>query len=183
MDYVDIYGDSYTMVISRFDGEYFFLSNFYPCEVTYEGITYQSSEEAFQAQKTLDIEKRKTFVGVGSGQAKRMGRGLTDLRSDWEEVKDNIMMGIVWAKFNQNPDIKQKLLDTGSNILMEGNSWGDYYWGTDFVDLSRGKNKLGEILMMVRFMLPMVVYNPDGSIGFNVPNQPVTQFMPPMNME
>jgi len=59
------------MIIDRFEGEYFFLSNFYPCKVTYNGITYESSEEAFQAQKTLDEEVRKTFVGVGSGKAKK----------------------------------------------------------------------------------------------------------------
>ena len=42
-------------VINRFGGEYSFLSNFYQCTVTYDGITYGSSEAAFQAQKTLDI--------------------------------------------------------------------------------------------------------------------------------
>jgi len=162
------------MIIDRFEGEYFFLSNFYPCKVTYNGITYESSEEAFQAQKTLDEEVRKTFVGVGSGKAKKMGRALPDLRKDWEEVKDDIMRGIVWNKFAQNPDIADKLFQTGNNILMEGNSWGDYYWGTDFVDHQKGQNRLGEILMMVRATLPLIQMMPNGQYGFNLPNQPAS---------
>ena len=45
-----------------------------------------------------------------------------------------------------------KLLDTGDAILIEGNDWGDRYWGVcDGV----GQNKLGLILMGLRKKMKM----------------------------
>lgn len=96
-------------VINRFDGEFFFLSNFYQCPVVYEGITYGSSEAAFQAQKTLDINKRKYISTLNPSKSKREGRRLIDLRPDWDEVKDHIMYKIVMAKFVQNPKLGKSL--------------------------------------------------------------------------
>lgn len=60
--------------IRWFKGEYSFLSNFYQVPVTYEGITYDSSECAFQAQKSLDNEVRKTFQHMTQAVAKKAGR-------------------------------------------------------------------------------------------------------------
>ena len=61
------------------------------------------------------------------------------------------MKDIVATKFSQNTDLKQKLIDTYPNILVEGNTWGDTYWGVDITKPNKpGNNKLGEILMEVR---------------------------------
>ena len=68
--------------IDDFRGKYFFLSNFYPCPVEYEGKTYQSSEAAFQAAKTTDDAEREIFTGLSPSQAKERGRSLA-LRDDW----------------------------------------------------------------------------------------------------
>lgn len=57
------------------------------------------------------------------------------------------MHDIVRAKFEQNPDLRQKLLSTGSEELIEGNTWGDTFWG---VCKGSGQNWLGRILMFVR---------------------------------
>ncbi len=70
-----------------------------------------------------------------------------DLRSDWEEVKDEIMYKVVTCKFTQNQDLKEKLLAAGDKTLIEGNTWNDRYWG---VCRGKGQNKLGQILMRVR---------------------------------
>jgi predicted NAD-dependent protein-ADP-ribosyltransferase YbiA (DUF1768 family) len=51
------------------------------------------------------------------------------------------------AKFGQNPELMQLLKDTGDSILIEGNSWGDQFWG---VCNSVGKNWLGKLLMEIR---------------------------------
>ena len=40
-----------TKVINHFAGEYFFLSNFYPCRVAFYGMCFPSVEAAFQAAK------------------------------------------------------------------------------------------------------------------------------------
>ena len=133
-------------MINYFDGEYAFLSNFYECQVIFDGITYQSSEAAFQAQKTLDLSERKRIATLTPGQSKRAGRKL-NLRPDWESAKTKTMYEICKAKFMQNPDLKEKLLETGAEHLEEGNTWGDTFWGT--VN-GIGKNRLGCILMQVR---------------------------------
>lgn len=85
-------------------------------------------------------------LAYNPSEAKAAGRKI-DLRSDWEEVKSQIMYEIVQAKFNQNPDLKEKLLATGDEHLEEGNTWGDTTWGT--VN-GIGENRLARILMKVR---------------------------------
>lgn len=134
-------------VILRFDGPFRFLSNFWPCQIDFEGITYKSSEAAYQAAKTLDTEQRKEIALLSPGGSKAAGRNLT-LRPDWEEVKVKIMYVIVTEKF-KNPDLRKMLMDTGDAYLVEGNTWGDCIWG---VDLTKGvgDNMLGQILMKVR---------------------------------
>ena len=132
--------------IGKFDGDNYWLSNFYHCDVTYEGQLYRSSEGAYQAAKTLDPIKRSVFENVSAGMSKRMGRKL-ELRADWEEVKDDVMRDILRCKFDQNPKLKQQLIATGDKKLVEGNHWGDTYWG---VCHGEGKNMLGKLLMELR---------------------------------
>lgn len=133
-------------IIDRFDGDYRFLSNFHNCPVEYQGITYANSEAAFQAAKcTSDAEKMR-FARMSPGTAKHEGRHV-QLRPDWEEVKDTVMLEIVRAKFTQNQGLAEKLLDTGDAELIEGNYWKDFYWGVCY---GKGQNKLGKILMQVR---------------------------------
>ena len=134
--------------IDSFRGEYFFLSNFFPVEVTYEGLTFQNNEAAFQAQKTLNPQEKKAFTDLDPKAAKHRGRHVL-LRADWEDVKDGIMEEIVRAKFTQNPKLGELLISTGGAELIEGNTWNDCYWGVD-IRSGRGKNHLGKILMKVR---------------------------------
>jgi len=68
------------------------------------------------------------------------------MRPDWEAVKDDIMYRCVLAKF-EDPILRQRLLDTGDQELIEGNTWGDTYWG---VCKGKGRNMLGKTLMAVR---------------------------------
>ena len=132
--------------IDYFDGEYAFLSNFYPAKVSFDGMDYPNNEAAFQAQKCP--ERRAEFVALGQqpGKQKRLGRKVP-LRPDWENVKDEVMRALCICKFAQNPHLAQKLLATGNAELVEGNYWNDYYWG---VCNGTGQNKLGKILMEVR---------------------------------
>lgn len=132
--------------IDKFRKEYFFLSNFYPCLVTYQGITYQSSEAAYQAQKTLDESIRKEFSKLDADSSKKAGREL-ELRPDWDEVKLEVMYEICKAKFTQNRELTTLLLETGNRKLIEGNDWDDKFWG---VCDGEGENHLGKILMKIR---------------------------------
>lgn len=132
--------------IEYFKGEYDFLSNFYESPVMYDGRLYANSEGAFHSMKSLDPSVRNKFKDLNPSLAKKLGRSVV-LRSDWDEVKDGIMKEIVKAKFVQNKDLTKKLLATGDAELIEGNWWGDRYWG---VCEGTGKNMLGKILMEVR---------------------------------
>lgn len=135
--------------ISDFHEEaYAFLSNFYAATVEYKGLTYLNNEAAFQAQKCMTEEEKLPFTEYNPPKSKGMGRRVA-LRPDWEDVKTSIMEEIVRAKFTQHPELKQQLLATGDNVLVEGNHWGDTYWGVD-TRTGLGENHLGKILMKVR---------------------------------
>ncbi|MCD7809542.1 MAG: NADAR family protein [Erysipelotrichaceae bacterium] len=137
------------MEINRFRDEYDFLSNFYRVDIEYEGIIYPTVEHAFQALKTLDNDERlKISLLDTPTEAKRAGRKVT-LRSDWEDVKLDIMKELIMIKFH-DPILKEKLLNTKDAILIEGNTWNDYYWGEC---KGKGQNHLGKILMEVRDMI------------------------------
>lgn len=133
-------------MIDKFRGKYFFLSNFYVAPVSYGGLTYQNNEAAFQAAKTKSKEEKEKFVDLLAAEAKKMGRQV-ELREDWEEVKTDVMHDICMAKFTQNLLLKEKLLATGTEKLVEGNNHGDKIWGC--VN-GEGENRLGKILMQVR---------------------------------
>ena len=136
-------------MIDSFSGDYEFLSNFYPCKVTMDKHEYSSVEHAYQAAKTLDLRWRETIRdALTPGMAKKLGR-VAPIRPDWLDVKDGIMYDLLFQKFAwvRNPELKQKLQDTGDEKLVEGNWWGDTYWG---VCNGRGSNKLGEMLMSIR---------------------------------
>ena len=130
--------------IDLFRGEYAFLSNMYECSVTYGGLTFRSSESAFQAQK--DPARAAEFATVPGKSAKWLGKRVV-LRSDWEEVKLALMEEILRAKFTQNLDLKEKLLATGDRLLVEGSTWNDRFWG---VCKGKGANHLGKLLMKIR---------------------------------
>lgn len=133
-------------MINKFSNKFQFLSNFYPEEMEYEGDIYASSEHAFQAAKATNEEDRLKVKNTATcGASKRAGRSI-ELRKDWEDVKDEIMLNILRAKFS-NPNLAKMLLDTGEEELIEGNTWGDTYWG---VCKGKGKNVLGKLLMKVR---------------------------------
>ena len=137
--------------INKFRGAYDFLSNFYSAPVTWEGLTYQNAEAAFQAAKVLTNEERIPFTTMHPAKAKGIGRHVT-LRPDWEEVKTRVMEEVVRAKFTQNPDLAARLLATGTAPIAEGNTWGDLCWGVD-ARTGEGENRLGKILMAVRHEL------------------------------
>ena len=131
--------------ILKFTGEFRFLSNFYPVKITYEGLTYPSAENAYQAAKTLDLSLRKNFEEISSSDAKKLGRSIRK-RIGWDDMKVPIMRDIVRIKFLVS-DLQKMLLDTEESHLEEGNRWNDTFWGTCG---GMGGNWLGKILMDVR---------------------------------
>lgn len=134
------------MIIDKFDGEYAFLSNFYPSPITDGNIIFPTVEHYFQAAKTVNMTDYKMIASADTpGRAKRLGRRI-ELREDWDEVKDGIMLEALRRKFSDD-FLRGKLIATGDAELIEGNDWNDMYWG---VCAGVGRNMLGKLLMQVR---------------------------------
>jgi len=136
------------MIIS-FQGEYRWLSNFSPCLVVLDGETYASTEHAYQAAKTLNLDQRKQIMRMAhASAAKRAGRYVA-MRLDWDTVKISVMRNLLQQKFAQTP-YRELLLATGNHLIIEGNTWGDVFWG---VCLGVGENNLGKLIMEIRASL------------------------------
>ncbi len=138
-------------MITKFENEYSFLSNFYPSPITYQGITFPTVEHFFQAMKTLNPAEFIEIKDASTpGKAKRLGRKVT-LRPDWENVKVSIMKVALHLKFD-NMELREKLLATGDEYLVEGNTWHDNFWGSCECEQcgNHGQNMLGQLLMEVR---------------------------------
>jgi hypothetical protein len=85
------------------------------------------------------------------GKAKRLGRSVT-LREDWEDVKVQMMLDTIKAKFDQNEHLKKLLIETENIKLIEGNYWHDNFWGVCYCSdcNGNGKNTLGILLENLR---------------------------------
>lgn len=137
--------------IQKFDGtEYWWLSNFAYSPIPYPNDRIANTVEAyFQATKTLDpLEQDKILAAPFPAQAKRLGRKVT-LRDDWETIKLQVMLNALRWKFHPDvhPNLVKALLETGDRALIEGNQWGDKFWGQV---AGEGLNWLGRLLMRVR---------------------------------
>lgn len=136
-------------MIDKFKGLYSFLSNFYMVDITLKGIVYPSVEHAYMAHKSDDPrwQVRCQDKTVLPGTIKKESYSVK-LRDDWDTIKLDVMKECLHAKFKREP-LRSMLLDTGLRELIEGNTWGDKYWGMD-LDTRVGQNHLGRLLMEVR---------------------------------
>lgn len=137
-------------MITEFNGQYRWLSNFHPCVIFRQGLYYPSTENAYQAAKTDNFEIAKKFQTIGPLEAKRFGKRVA-IRDNWESIKKDVMYECLCLKFMHN-DLRAKLLATDPQELQEGNRHRDVFWGVD-LDTGAGENVLGKMLMEVRYEL------------------------------
>ena len=132
--------------------EYGCFSNFSAHGFELDGLYWRTSEHYFQAQKFVGTPHLEAIRNAKTPkQAAEMGRDRKrPLRSDWELVKDDVMRRAVVQKFTTHADIRQILLDTGDQEIVE-NAPSDYYWGCG--NNGTGKNMLGIMLMETRMIL------------------------------
>lgn len=126
----------------------FYLDNHWWC----------TSEHYYQSHKFITSEPdwaTEIRQSQTAKEAATLGRDRTHLvRPDWDQIKDEIMYRAVLAKFQTHREIKDILLATGEELIVE-NSPVDYYWGCG-AD-GTGQNRLGKILMNVRSFLRMEI--------------------------
>lgn len=127
-------------MIDKFVGNYRFLSNFY---IEPDG-THVEGE--YQWAKSVNPEERFCLFGMSPYAAKKYGRTIK-IREDWDQVKLQVMYSFVLKKFTEHEELRSLLLATGQQDIVEGNYWGDVFWG---VCKGEGQNHLGKILKQVR---------------------------------
>ncbi|MFZ4573943.1 MAG: NADAR family protein [Phycisphaerales bacterium] len=137
--------------IDRFEGAYWWLSNFYPSMVTdSRGFEYASVEHAYQAAKAAtEAERARIASSPSAAVAKRRASKLT-LAADWPERKVPVMRELLSSKFAPGSELAAKLLATGDAELVEANDWEDTFWGEY---QGAGENHLGKLLMERRALL------------------------------
>lgn len=143
-----------------------YLSNWYPCEFSVDGVKFTSSEQFMMYYKALlfgDMEIANKILSTSNCKdIKALGRQVRGFdETMWNLNKKQIMYNGLLAKFSQNRDLASKLISTGNEILAEASPY-DKIWGIGLstkdnrrFDKNRwlGQNLLGEILMMVRYTL------------------------------
>jgi ribA/ribD-fused uncharacterized protein len=131
------------------------LSNFSPHGFDLDGAYWPTVEHYFQAQKFPGTEHAERIRQASTpAEAKKLGRSRkVPLRADWEEIKDDVMRRAVRCKFASHADLRETLLSTGDEEIVE-NAPTDYYWGCGRT--GGGRNMLGKILMETRAALSAV---------------------------
>ena len=149
-------------MISRFRDEHFFLSSMYPLSNGVEmqdGRIVSAVEIGYHADKYVDTQARELILASKDGfAAKRKSRDLRDAgvaeRTNWKQDKLHVMRWYVWQKFGRNEPEATMLTETSPQLLVEGNTWKDDYWGAVNSDGALlGRNNLGLLLMQARGLL------------------------------
>ena len=129
--------------------EYGFLCNFSAHGFLLDDRFWPTAEHYFQAQKFVGTDHEERIrVSRTPKEAKQLGQTRKlPIQSDWEDVKVNVMRAALMAKFSTHTDLRDALLATGNEELIE-NAPGDYFWGCG--QLGGGQNMLGKLLMETR---------------------------------
>lgn len=127
------------------------FSNFAKYPITIDGVVWPTSEHYFQAMKFTDNPEYQEQIRTTTSCTviKKLGRTRkVKLRDDWEDVKEEIMMTVLRAKFLAYDKLKDLLLSTGNKILVE-HTTNDVYWADGGGD-GKGLNRLGALLVELR---------------------------------
>lgn len=150
-----------TGAILKFSGEHAFLSNFYVAPFRWRGWVFRTAEHAFQAAKMYHIIDptivqmqnylEKIQAEEKPTKAKYHGKSVKIDVESWNSMRVQYMREIIHSKFYDVRELGGKLINTGATMLIEGNDWGDKFWGRCFENGKWvGMNTLGVILMEER---------------------------------
>lgn len=139
------------------------FSQWYPAEMVIEGVRYVNCEQYMMAKKALAMNDLSWYAVImhETDPKKIKGYGSQVRNFDqqvWDSCNEQIVYNGNYAKFTQDPILKQKLLATGNAILAEASPFDDLYGihlkasDPDALDPAKwqGKNLLGNVLMRVR---------------------------------
>ncbi len=138
-------------VIGFYPREFYPLDNFSSFKVEWKGHLYSSVEEAYQAARFMGsaedlVERIKHSYSAHEAQ-KIAKENRSMQRPDWEEIKLSVMEELLRLKVQQNPYVKEKLLQTRDYQIVEDSPKDSFWgWGPD----RTGENRLGKFWMKIR---------------------------------
>lgn len=137
------------ITIPYYETSYFALHNFSANAIEIDGIIYPTAEHAFHALKFDDALIREEIISSASPVAAfNLGKKYKpQRRSDWNDIKVGVLEDIIRRKAQQNPDVREALLLSGNEEIVEVNP-NDDFWGNG--PDGTGKNHTGTILMKIR---------------------------------
>ena len=114
-----------------------------------DGIFYKTSEHYYQSKKFDDPDVVNRIINAKTPkEASIIGRDRNNKkRENWKEIKKDVMFEAVLYKFLNNEEIKDKLLKTGNEEIIEETT-KESYWGCG--PNHDGENNYGKILCKVR---------------------------------
>ena len=136
----------YDRASERVREENIFLNNFFVSSFVVDDKEYRTVEHFYQSKKFSGDQAEAVRISSTPDDAKRLAHELSFDESEWALIRDQVMRNGLKAKFDQNPDLRKKLLDTGNCKLIE-DSMRDAYWGGV---LDGSSNRLGTLLEELR---------------------------------
>lgn len=130
------------------------FSNLFRRQIFFDGVSYPTSEHAYQAGKARRPEVKAWLMAAPTPALLAMAaHGLYqwDIAPNWSKTKFHRMRAVLWAKFSQHPDLAALLVSTGKARLVEAATVDNpvnRLWGE--VEGRGGRNMLGTMLMEVR---------------------------------
>jgi predicted NAD-dependent protein-ADP-ribosyltransferase YbiA (DUF1768 family) len=130
------------------------------CDIVVDRWTYPSVENAYQAAKCQWKDDKCLMVNASPSESKQLVKEVVCV-DNFNRI--GTMEALLYQKFGVDMSLAQmsmshanlqvKLLNTGREIIIEGNTWHDNFWGN--CTCSRcihtpGANVLGSLLMHVR---------------------------------
>lgn len=142
------------------------FSNFLPCNFTFKGMSFISSEQAFMWCKARHFGDVQSCIKILDAktpkEAKVLGRGVKNFDAkEWDKVRFGYMIEVLVEKFGQNSNLKTTLLNTDTRDFVEGSPYDKIYGiGIHWQDPAclneenwKGLNLLGQALNQVREIL------------------------------
>ena len=138
-----------------YEQDFYVLSNFSSFTLTWKGLRFDTSEAAYHWEKFATVAPSiatKIIFATSAHEAFKIAEANKHLRrSDWDDVKVEIMRNILRTKVEQHEYVRRKLIETGDRELVE-DSWRDDFWG--WGPDKNGLNMLGKLWMEIRSELP-----------------------------
>lgn len=138
-------------VVGFYPREFYVFDNFSSFQVDWRGRRWPTSEHAYQAAHFFETAPElveQIFAARSAHEAYKLAKANADKAPDnWDEIKVGVMEEIIRAKCEQNLYVKEKLLLTLDEIIVEDSPKDSFWgWGAD----RQGRNELGKIWMKLR---------------------------------